>query len=108
LGAFRNSNPKRLPRAQMVKDAGMSARTFHRLSQSISWLDFSVRQTFDFCRACKFEWGNVWALRRWMKSQMREGVFQPSHLDSQQIGRFNKLAAKWAEARRVTAGQTAA
>lgn len=106
LGAFRNNNPKRLHRDQMVKDSGMSSRKFYRMAQAISWLDFSVRDVFAFCRACRFDWDGVWALRRRIKKMMQEGTFRPVHLEKQQVQRFNRLAAKWAESRKAMSVQT--
>jgi hypothetical protein len=92
----------------MIKEAGMSARTFQRLAQRLSWKDFTVGDMFAFCRACRFDWSQVWALRRTVKNQMRDGEFKPSHLEGQQLQRFNKLAAQWSEQRRAIAVQNAA
>lgn len=101
LGAFRNNNPKRLHRDQMVKDSGMSSRKFYRMARGISWLEFSLRDIFGFWSACRFDLGDVWKVRRRIKKMMQEGEFRPVHLEKQQVQRFNRLAAKWAESRKA-------
>ena len=86
----------------LVKRSGLSEPTFRRIAHSLSWDDVKTGNIQKFCEACNVNLLCQWQHLRFLQLTMKRPHRPLSHLDANQLRKFNELCRRWLNSQGVT------